>query len=182
MTDLESIVQNVRTGVSLFESDAHSILASYETAVKSRVVSVDASRQRLTGLTVSQQALFDEALQAIQYGLNRSAHVSAWAAFMDYLEERLEKDGWNKLMTAYPKWMQWANMAELKEQITEYALVQAAYKIKFIAKQEMNSLHGLLSTRNQCAHPGKFNPGFNEALGYSSYLIDMIEKLHQRTI
>ena len=182
MTNFEGIVQSVRTGVSLFESDAHSILARYETAVKSRVVSVDATRQRLTGLTVNQQTLFDEALQAIQYGLNRSAHVSAWAAFMDYLEERLEKDGWNQLMTAYPKWAQWTTMAELKENITEHGLIQAARKIKFIGRQEMNSLHGHLSTRNQCAHPSKYSPGFNEALGFSSFLIDMIEKLDQRSI
>jgi hypothetical protein len=42
----------------------------------------------------------------------------------------------------------------------------------------MRTLHGLLSRRNECAHPSEYFPDLNMTLGYISDLIDRIKRLN----
>ena len=44
----------------------------------------------------------------------------------------------------------------------------------------MKSLHGLLSKRNECAHPSDYEPEFSETIGYVSELLNRIKKYEMK--
>ena len=43
-------------------------------------------------------------------------------------------------------------------------------------------LHGLLTRRNECAHPSTYLPGLNETLGYIAETLNRIEYLQPRSL
>ena len=71
-----------------FEEAAHKILGEHESA-PSRIVILDKTYSDLQALSIQQDDLFRQALRCIESELFRAAHVMAWAAFMDFLEEKL---------------------------------------------------------------------------------------------
>lgn len=105
----------------------------------------------------------------------------AWAGFMDFLEEKLASDGLKKLRLVYPGWKA-ATLEELRENVVEYQLVEAAQRLKLISKTETKALHGLLNKRNECAHPSDYFPLLNESLGYVSEIIQRISHLQTRSL
>lgn len=174
MLDLQAILARVEA----FKQEAHTILGTHE-ASKSRVFLLDSSYSKLTGLSLKQDELFRQALRCVEHELYRAAHVLAWAGFIDFLEEKLASDGFQKLCAARQKWT-FKSVDDLREQFTEYAIIEAAYASGLCAKSEMKALHGLLSKRNECAHPSNFYPGLNETLGYISELVQRVETLRAK--
>lgn len=106
----------------------------------------------------------------------------AWTAFIDYLEEKLGSDGLIKVRQSNPNWAQYKDLVELRENVPEKQIIDVARKVGLISKTEMNTIQGLLSKRNEYAHPSSYNPGLNEALGYLDELIKRIVVLQNRKL
>ena len=166
---------------SAFEAEAHSILAVVESAAQSRLVHLDATYRELSNLSLKQDDLMRQAMRCSENALFRASHVMAWAAFMDFLEEKLESDGLSKVKTARPAW-KGATMAEMREYVPEAQLVEVCQTIGLCTKNEMQALGGLLRKRNECAHPSNYYPSLNETLGYISEILQRIRMLQPRML
>lgn len=175
--ELEDILRRV----SGFERAAHALLSSFESA-PSRVVSLTQTRKQITILNIKQSELLEEALHAMEASLHRPAIVMAWAAFMDFMQEKLASDGLQRVHQARPNWNKWRSLDEFRENVTEFQMLDAAREVKLLTKAEAKALQGLLSKRNECAHPSGYKPGLNEALGYVSELLNRIPTIGQRTL
>ena len=164
-----------------FENEAHNILSKHEGA-PSRVISVDRTRCRLAVLSLEQDELLQEALVCIERGIHRAAHVMAWAAFMDFVEQKLASDGLVKVKAVKTGWGKYRSIDEICENVPEFQLIEAARDVGLLSKSETKILLGLLSKRNECAHPSKYRPGLNESLGYVAELLNRIEQLHPKSL
>ncbi len=171
-------IRTILAEVQAFEEEAHAILGIHETS-KSRVILLEVTYERLSGLTLKQDELFRQALRCVENGLFRAAHVMAWCGFVDFLQMRLASDGFKKLRVARPKW-QFKTLEDLREQYTDYQIIEASKQTALCTKSEMKALLGLLSRRNECAHPSNYFPGLNETLGYVSELFQRIETLQAK--
>lgn len=172
-------IQAILAEAQAFQIEAHSILGVHETS-KSRIVLLEETYEKLSGLTLKQDELFRQALRCVENKLFRAAHLMAWCGFADFLQEKLASDGFKKLHEARPKW-QFKTIEDLREQQTEHAVILASNVTGLCTKTEMKALLGLLSKRNECAHPSNHFPGLNETLGYISELFQRIETLQART-
>jgi hypothetical protein len=175
-------MEETRKKVAAFAAAAHELFAQHETSKASRVISLTQTWLDLEGLSLLQEALFRDALLCIERGVYRAAHVMAWAAFMDLLEEKIASDGLTALHGARPKWKTHRTVEELRENVVEYQLLDAARDIGLLSKTATKTLHGMLSKRNECAHPSGYEPDLNEALGYASELLKRIAILQSKTI
>lgn len=175
--DLEDLIRRVAD----FERAAHELLSAHE-AAPSRVVSLSATRKQVTILNLRQSELLEEGLRAMEASLYRPSIVMAWAAFMDFLQEKLAADGLVTVHRKRPNWSKWATLDDLKENVTEYQMLEAARDVRLLLKAETKALQGLLSKRNECAHPSGYRPGLNEALGYVSELLNRIPPISQRSL
>ncbi len=164
-----------------FEKEAHQILSRHESS-KSRVISLDQTRKQLVGLSLQQDELFLQALACIEGGIYRAAHVMGWAAFMDFLEQKLASDGLVKVKSVRPAWIKYATIDEIRENFPEYQLIEAARDVKLLSKSETKTILGLLSKRNECAHPSNYRTDLNEALGYVAELLKRIEHLNNKSL
>jgi hypothetical protein len=171
-------VEAILAQAQAFQKEAHAILAVHETS-KSRIVLLEETYDKLTGLSLKQDDLFRQALRCAEHGLFRAAHVMAWSAFVDFFEESLASDGFKKLRAARPKW-KFTSVEDLRDQYTEYAIIEAAEGSGLCAKSEKKAFLGLLSKRNECAHPSAYFPGLNETLGYISELFQRIQNLQAK--
>lgn len=139
------------------------------------------SYEKLTKLSLKQDELFRQALRCVEHELYRAAHVLSWAGFMDYLEEKLASDGLVKLRAAYSSWSV-TSIEELRENVVEFQVIEAARKLGLCTKTEMKALHGMLNKRNECAHPSDFYPDMNGSLGYISELLSRIKTLREKAL
>lgn len=171
----------VRNRVLGFIQDANELLAKHETSM-SRVISVDETRKKLSDLSLQQDELFCQALLCIKRDLYRPAHVLAWAAFIDFLETKLASDNLVRVKAERPKWTNCKSIEDLRENVSEYQLIEVARDLGLLRKSEMKTIHGLLSKRNECAHPSGYRPGLNESLGFVSELLSRIGQLKDRTL
>lgn len=130
-------VTEIQRRVTAFEADAHLILARHESAVRSRTLTVDQTRRKLEGLSLLQNDLLSEALDCIESGLYRAAHVSAWAAFMDFLEQKLAADGLVRVHAARSKWQEHKTIDELRENVPEHQLIEVARVVNLLPKNTM---------------------------------------------
>ena len=144
---------------------------------RSRALTLDASYKALGMLSVKQDDLFRQALRCIEAELYRAAHVMAWAAAIDFLHARLGTD-LAGCRTARPKWKV-ANVEDLREQ-ADYQVIELAYEVGALRKNEMKAFLGHLNTRNECAHPDDVYPGLNQALGYIDDLFKRLQRLKER--
>jgi hypothetical protein len=78
-----------------FQREAHQVLSVHEDA-PSRVVLLEQTYKRLGALSLRQDEMLRQALRCIENELFRAAHVMAWAALMDFVEEKLASDGLKK--------------------------------------------------------------------------------------
>jgi len=163
-----------------FEQDAHQILSIHE-AAPSRVVLLGDTYDQLSKLSIRQDDLFQQALRCIENKLFRAAHVMAWAGFMDFLEEKLAADGLKKVWQQRPKW-KGKTIEELREFVPEHQLVEVSRDVRLCGKGPTKTLLGLLSKRNECAHPSDYDPGLNESLGYVSELLERIRLLQTKQL
>lgn len=122
--------------------------------------------------------MFREALRCVENGLFRAAHVLAWSGFIDFLED-LIVENIELLKEKRPNWKV-SSKEELREKYPEFQIIEAAKDMKILTKSEMKALHGLLSKRNECAHPSEYFPDLNETLGYISELLNRIGKINER--
>lgn len=173
---LSDLVSKVRS----FEEQAHAILGAHE-ASASRVVVLEDTYSQLSGLSLRQDELMRQALRCIENGLFRAAHVMAWAGFVDFVEERLASDGLKKVRQVRPKWHV-RTMEELRERVPEYQLIEAYRDVGLCSKNDTKALLGLLSKRNECAHPSNYVPGLNESLGFVSELLQRIDLIKGRKL
>lgn len=169
-----------RRRASEFEHAAHSILSRHEDA-QSRVVVLTETTAIVDSLSVPQGDLFKQAIRCAENELFRAAHVMAWAAFMDYLLEKLSADGLVALKAERPKW-QGADIHEMAEFVPERQFVEVARPLGLCTKNEMNALISLLQRRNECAHPSGYLPGLNETLGYLSELLQRLKRLSAKDL
>jgi hypothetical protein len=174
-------LQTFRTRAGAFEAEAHELLRKHELA-KSRVISLSETRKRLSALSLEQDELFMQAVLCIECGAYRAAHVMSWASFMDYLQQKMASDGLVKVKAKRSAWAKYATIEELREEIPEHQQVEAARDVGLLSKSEMKTIHGLLSKRNECAHPTHYRPGLNESLGYVAELLNRIDRLHGKTL
>ena len=175
------IVVDLHERAERFRLEAHQILATYETS-PSRVMSLDKTRKQLAGLSLRQDDLFRESLRCIELGSHRAAHVMAWAAFIDFLEEKLASDGLVKVKAAKPNWACFPTIEDLRESVPEYQLIEVAREVGLVSKSVMKTLQGHLAKRNECAHPSSYDPGLNESLGYVSELLSRISHLQPKSL
>jgi len=178
---MSDVIQALYERAQRFRDEAYSTLGKHETA-PSRIISLVNTRKQIASLSLYQKALFIEAVSCIEKGCFRAAHVMAWAAFMDYLERKLASDNFKKLKSIKPNLSKYKGVEELRENVAEYQLIEAARDVGLLSKTEMKTLHGLLAKRNECAHPSHHAPGMNEAIGYASDLLKRIERLEKKSI
>ena len=172
-------ISEILDRVSTLRRITRAALSKVETS-SARIMTVEDSYTRLSLISIKQDDLFRQALRCVENELYRAAHVMAWAAFIDYLQERLSEDSFVKLRKARPKW-KLTSVEDLREQ-SDFQLIEAASEIGFLKKAEKKAMFGLLNRRNECAHPEDFYPGINESLGYLSELIKRIDSFKARTL
>ncbi len=163
-----------------FQREAHHILSAHESA-PSRIILLEDTYRRLTALSIRQDELLRQSLRCIENELFRSAHVMAWAGFMDFLEEKLASDGLKRLHAARPGWKA-TTIEKLRESVVEFQLIDAARDLGLCTKTEAKALQGLLNKRNECAHPSDYFPTLNESLGYVSEVLQRIGQLQPKRL
>lgn len=181
MTSPREFIRDAQRRVASFEAVAHSLLEPFETSTTSRVATLTQAWRDVDGLSVLQDSLLRDALHCIENGLYKAAHVMAWAAMMDLVEEKLDEDGLSALRGVRPKWKA-GSREELRENVVEFQLLEAARDLGLLSKTQSKSLHGMLSKRNECAHPGGYDPGLNEALGYVSEVLQRMRALLSKSV
>jgi len=174
---IEHFVNRAKT----FRDAARVILARYETSA-ARVITLSSSYTSLTALSLKQDELFRQSLRCTENELYRAAHVLAWAGFIDFYEEKISAKKFKKLHAAYSAWSKFKTIDDLRENITEYQLIDSGRTIGLLTKNETKALHGLLNKRNECAHPSNYFPGLNDTLGYVSELIQRISHLQAKKL
>jgi len=178
---VDARVKRLIASAKEFEKQAHALLAIHESASKSRVVVLDSTYRDLGALNLRQDDLMKQALRCTEAGLYRAAHVMAWAAFMDYLEEKLQSDGLVKVKAARPLW-KGSDIAEMREYVPEAQLVEVSQVVGLCTKNEVKALTGLLNRRNECGHPSNYYPQLNETLGYISEVLQRVKTLQPKRL
>ena len=180
---MDNTVEEWSARVLDFQARAHDILSAHESS-GSRVISLEKSFRQLKGLSVRQEELLIEALNDIKCGSLRSAHVMAWAAFIDHLEEKMASDGLVKVNAAmagnqkkYQRAIGSATMEEIREKIKERDILDLAMETKLITGKEHAMLVGRLTERNQCGHPTSYKLNQNMTLGYVNRMMTWIETI-----
>ena len=84
----------------------------------------------------------------------------------------MSSDGFAKVGSVRAKWPAFTSVEEFREFANEYEQIVVAKEIRLLSKAEMKTLHGMLSKRNECAHPGSYRPDLNESLGYVAEIIN----------
>jgi hypothetical protein len=172
-------IETLARRVKEFAAVAHKVLGQSEVA-PSRVVTLTTSYKKIGDLSVKQDDLLRQSLRCIEDELFRAAHVLAWAALVDYLEEYAARDGFAALNAARPKWSV-KSIEGLREEVAEYNIIEGMQAAGLVTKNEKKALHGLLNRRNECAHPSDYYPDLNQSLGYVSEIIDRFA-MHQKRV
>jgi hypothetical protein len=160
--------------VARLEADTRAILATHE-ASTDRILTLEGSYSTLTHLSLDQDQIFRESLQALEAKLFQAAHVLAWAAFVDFLHGHLITQHLSDLQSARPSW-KLAAPEDLRDW-GEFAVIEAGRQVGAYSRTTMKALHGLLNRRNECAHPSEYFPDLNETLGYIGELFKRIKQL-----
>ena len=167
-------LRGVLSRIAALETESKALLATHEAAT-SRIVTLEQSYVKLTDLSLDQDELFRESLRAVENGLFRAAHVLAWAGFIDWLHNHLVDDHLSAITAAQPNWT--IKSAEDFREYSDFQVIETGKKAKVYNNTMMRTLHGLLSRRNECAHPSPYFPDLNRTLGYVSDLVERIERL-----
>jgi hypothetical protein len=172
----QRLLDAVLARVAALETEARTVLSAYEES-PARVVTLQASYKRLSGLSLEQDELFREALRATEGGLFRAAHVLAWAGFIDFLHGFLLPAHAASLQAVRPAWKVGAP-EDMREQ-ADFQVIEAGKDAGVYTKTLMKALHGLLNRRNECAHPSEYFPDLNQTLGYISELFARVEQVQK---
>lgn len=176
---MENLHNHVIFNANKFEEEAHAIFSRCEKS-KSRIISLEQSKNKLLSLSINQDSLLKDAIFCIESEIYRPAYVMAWAAFIDFYEQKLASDGLKKIHQARPGWSKFNTIEEIREGVVENQLIEVGKDIGLLNKHEVAILKGNLTKRNNCAHPSDFIPDMNETIGYLSEIIRYIERLSNR--
>lgn len=161
-----------------FRRTANEIFGDLERS-QSRVFSVSQSYDFAAALNLKQSEMLKQALKCCEFGIFRGAHVLAWGAKIDYLQEWLAEDGFSALNVERSAW-KITSLEDLRDRFPEYAHVEAIHGLGWITKAEKKAFHGMLSKRNECAHPSDYYPNLNETLGYISEIMNRTDSLETK--
>ncbi len=171
-------MRDLLLGIEEFKRECHELFGVFDSS-KSRIVNLEHTYSSLSGLSIDQDDLFRQSIRCAETQVFRAAHVMAWAATADYLESYCASDGFVAINSARTKW-KIIDKDDLKDRFTEYSIIEAMKEAHLIKKNEMKALHGMLSKRNECAHPSNYFPDYNQTLGYISELISRIRVIQIR--
>ena len=152
------------------ERKAHGILAMHE-AAHSRVVLLENLSHQLNGTPKDVQDYFQEAIECLQSRLYRAGVITAWSGHIYMFSKSLYQKHEDDIHTKHPK-LEFTNLDELIEKNPESRILDFGKDVGFINRSIWRVLQGQLSERNQCAHPTKYRPSMNEAIGYVDKLIN----------
>ena len=172
------MLENIFHRMNLFLNEAHKILSIHE-AAPSRTVLLDETYQKLQGLSLEQDELLRQALRCVESKLYRASHILAWTALIDVIERILASDGFRKLNLERKKW-NISSLDELRENISEFQIIEVCKNLGLANKSEMRILQGFLSKRNLCAHPSNFFPDYNQTLGYMADILNVIRNIQNK--
>lgn len=160
-----------------FEKDAKKILGSHESS-QHRIVTIEETYENLNVLNIKQDDLLRQGLRCVEVKVFRGAHVLAWAAMVDYMHEWLSLDGFKLLRQVRPKWKNVTSVDAIRE-YSDFQVIEALHDCGYCRNSMKKALHGLLSIRNECAHPSDYYPDLNATLGYISQLIIRFKTLEK---
>jgi hypothetical protein len=169
------------TKAEAFRNEANAILGTHEGAKKSRVIQLEETYDKLSLLNIKQDDLFKQALRCAENELYRAAHVMAWAACEDFIEEKISEDGLIKLRAARAAW-KGADIREMAEYVPERQFVDVMQVLGLTTKNETAAFVSLLQKRNECAHPTGYYPDLNQTLGYMSEILMRLKKLAKKKL
>lgn len=172
------MLQRVLKRVNAFLSEAHEILGVHE-AAPSRIVLLNNTYEKLGRFSFAQDELLRQSLRCVENELYRASHVLAWTALIDLIDNVLASDEFKKLNSVRDKW-KIESVDDLRENCSEFQIVDVCGTLKITNKGETRVLHGLLGKRNLCAHPSDFFPDYNQTLGYIADILDMMEKMRNK--
>jgi len=180
MSDTEDLILRFQKKLLDFNQDAHQILGIHEGASKSRVIVLRRdSYKRLQKLSIKQQALFEESLGCAEAGHFRSAIILAWVGFMSFVLDKVDAHGLQNLAKQGSSWNH-KTIEEVSEKHADYRIFEALRDTGLFTGKETTAFHGLLSRRNECAHPSSHTPDANQALGYISEIFSRIEQVQKK--
>lgn len=176
---MEPLVRDILRRGSQFQEEAYRLFAKSDEP-RIQVFEANKTRQRLGALSLRQQGLFEEALKCAEVGSSRAAVVMAWAAFIDYIEDRVFSRGLDEVIKLRPGWEKFSSVEEILEKVAEYQIIEVARDQGLITATESKSIKGLLAKRNECAHPNDHTPTVQEAIGFVSELLSRVEQLFSK--
>lgn len=171
-------IANWAERLSSLHADALGLFATVESS-KTRKFSLDKSYDALSQMSLKEDELFRQALRCVELEVYRGAHILAWCGFFNCIIRLLESDGYVALKAARPNW-KFENTEELGENYSEHQIIEALKPMKITGKADQKALIGLLSRRNECAHPTEYFPDLNQTLGYISELFQRISKIQAK--
>lgn len=131
---------------------------------------------------IANSELMKQARLCVDHELFLPAHVMAWAAFMEFLFEKLSADGLAAIRTIRPNW-KGEDIYEMAEGVSEWEFVRTLKELGFCTKNQQDRFVALLGVRNDCAHPTSgYRPGLAVTNGYIEDLIDRTRPLIGRSL
>ena len=162
-----------------FEREAHEILATHESSI-SRAYLLDDTYKALSGLSLDQDQLLRQALRCVENKLFRAAHILAWTACIDLIQNKLGVDSFKQLNILRPTW-KIKTIEDLWERGNDFQLIEVCKNLRLVTEQEKRMLHSYLTKRNWCAHPSAFFPDYNQTLGYMTDILKNMDKIQKRS-
>lgn len=164
--------------LGLFHAEASAILSTVESS-DSRRISLDTSYKNLSNLNIKEDDLFRQALRCVELAVYRGAHILAWCGFFNCIIRLIESDNFAQFKSQRPNW-KFENREELGEKYSEHQVIETLKLMGLIGSADSKALIGLLSRRNECAHPTDYFPDLNQTLGYISELFLRLEKIQKK--
>lgn len=160
-----------------FETEAHQLLATEETS-PSRVITITATYEKLSNLSLKQDELLRQAIDCTKYGFFRAAYVLAWAGAVDVIFDVLDAN-LAALKAERPDW-KGADVHEMAEYYGDSAFVDVLKPLGLATKGQVTTFRGLLHQRNQSAHPTDYMPDINTTLGYLTEVLGVVKRFQDR--
>lgn len=167
-------IEDLYNSAIQFRSVITKSLSKFENS-EYRVITLSETYSKLKKLSLKQEELFRESMKCIEYGLYRPAYVLSWAAFIDFIGEKLGEDSYKKI-NSLKSWSV-TNTIELRELASDGQILELSHQIGLINKPTLKVLKGLLAKRNENGHPSDYKPGINDSLGYVDDLLKRIAAL-----
>src|SRR5438046_8660711 len=141
------MIEHFVSRANSFRDAARVIFAKYETSAE-RIITLSSTYAALASLSLKQDELFRQSLRCIENELYRAAHVLSWAGFIDFYEEKISAKKFKKLHAAYPAWSKYKTVDDLRENITEYQLIETRKTSRLLTKKEIKAHEEILNKRN----------------------------------